>query len=88
MMEKKDIIERNALKDYERNNNIHIIFYVIIAIFVGALITILIYKPNLNTYKQNVINEDIKTTTLEEVSDLKKGINSVYESTVYISKEN
>lgn len=33
---------------------------------------------------EKVVNENIKTTTLEEVSDLKTGINNVYDAGVYI----
>jgi len=33
---------------------------------------------------QKVTSENIKTTTIEEISDLKTAINSVYEATVYI----
>ena len=34
--------------------------------------------------ERNVIKENVTSTTLEEVSDLKTGISNVYESTVYI----
>lgn len=81
-MENNKIYEGKIDKSIENKKNI--VFYVIISALIGALITLLIYKPNSNLYKQKVINEDIKTTTLEEVSDLKNGINNVYESTVYI----
>ncbi len=38
--------------------------------------------------KQKVVTENVKTTTLEEMSDLKEGINNVYESAVYIEVSN
>ena len=44
----------------------------------------LIITSNNGLLVQKVTNENIKTTTVEEMSDLKTAINNVYESTVYI----
>ena len=52
---------------------------------VGAVIMYsLIATSNKGILVQKVTSENIKTTTVEEVSDLKTAINNVYESTVYI----
>ena len=62
------------------------IFLTIVSFLLGASIMFaLIYSvTSTNLFVQKVINENIKTTTLEEVSDLKKAINKVYDSAVYI----
>jgi len=36
------------------------------------------------TNKNGILNQVVKTTTLDETSDLKTGINNVYEATVYV----
>lgn len=59
-------------------------FYAIVFLIVGMTFMFCAMKLGSNSIVQKVINEDIKTTTLEETSDLKNGINNVYESTVYI----
>lgn len=51
----------------------------------GALIMYgLIITSNNGMLVQKVTSENIKTTTVEEMSDLKNAINNVYESTAYI----
>ena len=60
----------------------------ILTFILGAIIMYLLitnYKAN---YNKNVIKENVTTTTIEEVSDLKQAINKVYESTVYIEVSN
>lgn len=69
-------------KNEENNKVIKSVFYVIIVAIASSMVTLLFYKSGVENRK--IINEDIKTTTVEEVSDLKNGINNVYESTVYI----
>ena len=59
-------------------------FYALIFLVIGMVFMFLVMKLNVGSITQKVISEDIKTTTLEETSDLKTGINNVYESTVYI----
>ena len=59
-------------------------FYAIIFLIVGMTFMFFAMKLGSSSVVQKVINEEIKTTTLEEISDLKNGINTVYESTVYI----
>ena len=87
-MKDKEIIEG---KVEEKNNKLSEerfigskAFYAIIFLIVGMTFMFLVMKINGNSILQKVITEDIKTTTLEETSDLKEGINNVYESTVYI----
>lgn len=61
------------------------VFLTICSFIVGAFIMyILIGQNSNNSLNQKVVNETIKTTTVEETSDLKNAINNVYESTVYI----
>ena len=43
-----------------------------------------IITTNNGVLVKKVTSENVKTTTLEETSDLKKAINNVYDSTVYI----
>ena len=61
------------------------VFLGICTFFLGIFI---MYITNLTnkgtTLIQKVTSENIKTTTVEEESDLKKAINNVYESTIYI----
>lgn len=93
--EKKVIVgevikETNTGKNSNKNNNFKEfltskVFLGICTFFIGVLVTFVIFKSsNSSTLIQKVTSENIKTTTVEEVSDLKEAINSVYESTVYI----
>lgn len=75
----------------EKNNNLFKskIFLSICTFFLGLIIMyILITLIGDNKNIQKVSNENIVTTTVEEVSDLKKAINNVYESTIYIEVSN
>lgn len=61
------------------------IFLSICMFLLGAIIMYgLVITSNKETHVQKVTSETIKTTTVEEISDLKTAINDVYESTVYI----
>lgn len=61
------------------------IFLTIVSFLMGAIIMYgLVITSNSGVLIQKVTSENIKTTTLEEISDLKTAINNVYESTVYI----
>lgn len=62
------------------------IFIGICMFFLGCLIMYgIICISNKGLLIQKVTSENIKTTTVEETSDLKTAINNVYESVVYIS---
>ena len=86
-MNDKEIIE-GKVEEIKKNTEEKFVgskaFYAIIFLIVGMTFMFCAMKLNGNTITQKVINEDVKTTTLEETSDLKNGINNVYESTVYI----
>lgn len=91
MEEKEKNIEKEITKeDKERveiRDNLFAskIFLIIFAFVLGALIMFgLILATNNDVLVQKVTSENVKTTTLEETSDLKKAINNVYESAVYI----
>lgn len=83
----KDVKE--TIKD-KKNNNVgeflhSKVFLCICTFFLGLILMFGIMKINgKTTVVQNVKNKNIKTTTVEEVSDLKTAINNVYESVVYI----
>ena len=64
----------------------NIVLYIIIAFLLG-LITMFILKDKVITNTEENVKK-ITTTTLEEQSDLKKGINNIYEATVYIEVSN
>ena len=60
------------------------VFTIILAFIIGALIMYFVYNY-LTTNKIIKVNkESITTTTLEEVSDLKKAISEVYDAVVYV----
>jgi len=86
-MNDKEIIE-GKVEEVEKKDDDKFIgskaFYAILFLIVGMTFMFIVMKLNGSSIVQKVINEDIKTTTLEETSDLKNGINNVYESTVYI----
>ena len=83
----KDVKE--TIKD-KKNNNVgeflhSKVFLCICTFFIGLILMFGIMKINgKTTVVQNVKNKNIKTTTVEEVSDLKTAINNVYEAVVYI----
>ena len=61
------------------------IFLSICTFFLGVFVMYIITLSNGSTMLvQKVTSENIKTTTIEEISELKTAINSVYESTIYI----
>ncbi len=64
-----------------------LILYIIIAFLLGMLIMFFI-KDNITKQDIEKNVKKITTTTLEEQSDLKKGINNIYDSTVYIEVYN
>ncbi len=81
--------QKEIIKD-KKNNNIEEflhskVFLCICTFFIGLIVMFGIMKINgKTTVVENVKNKNIKTTTVEEVSDLKTAINNVYESVVYI----
>lgn len=77
--------ENNSLKEFFCSK----VFLSILTFFLGMfLMYIIIMANNQHTLVQKVTNENIKTTTVEEISDLKTAINNVYESTIYIEVSN
>ena len=90
MKDKNKIIEGEVIKEQkvEKKENFFTskIFLTICSFVVGAglMFAFAALASNSNILVRKVTSENVKTTTLEEVSDLKNAINSVYESTVYI----
>ncbi len=87
-MEKKDIeVDSKDIKEIkinEANNTNKNVLLIVIAFLLGAILTAIFMNTAL---KDTTINKKVKTvnsTTVEESSDLKKGISNVYESVVYI----
>jgi len=80
--EEVKVEENNPLKEFIASK----IFLGICTFFLGIFVMYIINLNNtgVNTNVNKVINETIKTTTVEEESDLKKAINNVYDSTIYI----
>lgn len=60
----------------------NVVLYVLIAFLLGLVTMFIIKDKVINNTEENV--KKITTTTLEEQSDLKKGINNIYDSVVYI----
>ena len=62
------------------------IFLTILSFVLGAVVMFILILTTTKTdlLVQKVTSENVKTTTLEEVSDLKVAINEVYDSAVYI----
>lgn len=87
--ENNKVVEGEVIKESINNNNDNFftskIFLCICSFILGAIIMVLLVK-NVGGFSivQKVTSENIKTTTLEETSDLKNAINNVYESAVYI----
>lgn len=81
------IIEKNDNQNEKPKNGfackliISILSFVLGAVFMYLLA---ISIGNIKNNEKNITKETIKTTTLEEESDLKAGINNVYDATVYI----
>lgn len=92
-MNNKDgkIIEEELTENSsEEKNNVTFFrskfFLGIVTFLLGALIMYgLVITSNKGLLIQKVTSENVKTTTVEETSDLKMAINNIYESTVYIS---
>ena len=92
MENKEKIIQGEVIKENNKKSQNFFtskIFLTICSFFIGAIIMyLLIINSNKNILVQKVTSETVKTTTIEEVSDLKNAINNVYESTVYIEVSN
>ena len=92
MEDKNKITEGEIIKESnEKTNNkekffTSKIFLTICSFVLGASIMFgfIALASNSNILVRKVTSENVKTTTLEEVSDLKTAINNVYESAVYI----
>lgn len=89
VIEGKIINEKNNTKKVKSNNLNEFfsskIFLAMCTFFLGVIITFIFVSTfNQGTLVQKVVSENIKTTTVEEISDLKTAINNVYEATVYI----
>ena len=77
--------ENNEKEESKENFFTSKIFLTICSFVLGGVIMFgLILVSNSNVLVQKVTSENIKTTTLEETSDLKVAINNVYEAAVYI----
>lgn len=73
--------KENRLKEFFTSKA----FLCICTFFLGIFVMYVTSLTNKGTTLiQKVTSENIKTTTVEEESDLKKAINNVYESTIYI----
>ena len=82
--EKEEIKESNETKNEEKFFTSKI-FLTICSFVLGASIMFgLILASNSGILVQKVTSQNVKTTTLEETSDLKIAINNVYEAAVYI----
>ena len=92
MEDKSKIIEGEVIKEgnekAKKSENFFVskIFLTICSFVLGASImfAFVALASNSNILVRKVTSENVKTTTLEEVSDLKTAINNVYESAVYI----
>lgn len=89
----KEVIDANFAETKSTNpsinhhNNTSKIIYIVYSLVIVLLI--LYIFTNKSTNKQvNVSKENIKTTTVEESSDLKEAIKNVYDSTIYIEVSN
>ncbi|MBR6690636.1 MAG: trypsin-like peptidase domain-containing protein [Bacilli bacterium] len=90
-MENK-VIEGEVIKEknieIKKKNNFFTskIFLTICSFVVGAglMFVFITLTTNSNILVRKVTSENVKTTTVEEVSDLKNAINNVYDSAVYI----
>lgn len=91
MENKNKIIEGEVIKESDKkikskeNFFTSKIFLTICAFVVGsAMMLAFVLIINDKVLVQKVTSENVKTTTVEEVSDLKTAINNVYEAAVYI----
>ena len=87
-MEEKNKIVEGEIVDKNNNENFFKskVFLTICSFFVGALVmfTIIYLTNRTSILVQKVTSENVKTTTLEETSDLKNAISEVYDTAVYI----
>ena len=88
---KDDSIIKEEVINNKKNKNSSDKFVIGILLSVGSFVIgafamyLMVRTINGTGIKErNVIKENVTSTTLEEVSDLKTGISNVYESTVYI----
>lgn len=86
MEEKNKIIEEEVNVKSENNFFKSKVFLTMCSFVVGATVmfAIILLTAKTPLLVKNVTSENIKTTTLEEMSDLKTGINNVYDAAVYI----
>ena len=92
MQDKNKIIEGEVIKeDNEKTKDkenffTSKIFLTICSFVLGAAIMFgfIAFASNSNILVRKVTSENVKTTTIEEVSDLKTAINNIYEAAVYI----
>ena len=89
-MENKDkIIEGEVVGEKKKNKENFFtskIFLTICSFVVGAslMFAFVVLGTNSNILVRKVTNENVKTTTVEEISDLKTAINNIYDASVYI----
>ena len=91
MEEKHKIVEGEILEEkkyYKKEESFFKskVFLTILSFILGAIVmfVLILSTTNTNLLVQKVTSENIKTTTVEEISDLKAAINNVYDSAVYI----
>lgn len=78
--EEDNVVKENKVIEFISSK----IFLSICTFFLGVFVMYLISLSDGATLIKKVTSENIKTTTVEEISDLKTAINNVYESTIYI----
>ena len=82
-IEKEEVIvkeEKKEIKEFFKSK----MFLSICTFFLGLIIMYIVMILITNDNEVQGENTNIVSTTVEEVSDLKKAINNVYESTIYI----
>lgn len=85
MENKNKIIEGEVVKETKENILTSKVFLIVCSFIVGAILMfVFILITNKSVLVQKITSENVKTTTVEEISDLKTAINNVYESAVYI----
>lgn len=80
----EEVKKENKFKDFLASK----IFLGICTFLLGLFIMYMIMRASGATVVQKVTNQNIKSTTIEEVSDLKAAINNIYESSIYIEVSN
>lgn len=88
MEEKHKIVEGEIISQNKKSENFFKskIFLTMCSFVLGAILmfVLILLTTNTNLLVQKVTSENVKTTTIEEVSDLKNAINEVYDAVVYI----